>query len=118
MTNNEKALELVQKCLDDWPYAATRVFDIMKRLEQVKALLKEQPEQKFFVDSDGKMTPLPIQKHGHWKPVQDYYDDEHWQCSACGCEWYLEAGTPEENDMHYCPECGAKMDGEVKQDGS
>ena len=42
MTNNEKALELVQKCLDDWPYAATRVFDIMKRLEQVKALLKEQ----------------------------------------------------------------------------
>lgn len=42
MTNNEKALELVQKCLDDWPYAATRVVDIMKRLEQVKALLKEQ----------------------------------------------------------------------------
>lgn len=42
MTNNEKALELVQKCLDDWPYAATKVIDIMKRLERVKALLKEQ----------------------------------------------------------------------------
>ena len=52
------------------------------------------------------------QKHGHWKLVQDYYDDEHWQCSACDCEWYLEAGNPEENNMLYCPECGAKMDGE------
>ena len=57
----------------------------------------------------------PEQKHGHWKLVQDYYDDEHWQCSACGCEWYLEAGNPEENNMHYCPECGAKMNEEVKQ---
>jgi len=42
MTNNEKALKLVKECLDDWPYAATRVVDIMMRLEQVKDLLKEQ----------------------------------------------------------------------------
>ena len=44
MTNTE-ALELVQKCLDDWPYAATRVVDIMTRLEKVKELLKEQEEE-------------------------------------------------------------------------
>lgn len=61
------------------------------------------------------ISEITEQKHGHWKLVQDYYDDEHWQCSACGCEWYLEAGTPEENNMHYCPECGAKMDEEVEQ---
>ena len=88
--------------------------DLSKMLDK---LLENRTEQKFFVDSDGKMTPLPIQKHGHWEIVQDYYDDEHWQCSACGCEWYLEAGNPEENNMHYCPECGARMDEEVKQDG-
>lgn len=41
MTNNEKELKLVQECLDDWPYAATRVVDIMIRLEKVKELLKE-----------------------------------------------------------------------------
>lgn len=44
ISNNEEALELVQKCLDDWPYAATRVVDIMTRLERVKVLLKEQHE--------------------------------------------------------------------------
>ena len=42
MMPNREALELVQKCLDDWPYAATRVVDIMTRLEKVKELLKEQ----------------------------------------------------------------------------
>lgn len=70
-------------------------------MQAAMELLKEQPEQ----------------KHGHWKTVSDYCDDEHWQCSACGCEWYLEAGSPTENNMHYCPECGAKMDEGVKQDG-
>ena len=32
-------------------------------------LLKSQPEQKFFVDSDGKITPLPIQPQ--WISVKD-----------------------------------------------
>lgn len=57
MTNNEKALELVQKCLDDWPYAAIRVIDIMKRLEQVKALLKEQGAVEARKKNDGKPQP-------------------------------------------------------------
>lgn len=64
-------------------------------------------EQKIFVDSDGKMTPLPIQKHGHW--IADMYDfyPPVVTCSVCGCEF----------DAHvtkhkYCPECGAKMDEE------
>ena len=69
-----------------------------------------------LLDTLNLLREQPEQKHGHWKLVQDYYDDGHWQCSACGCEWYLEAGNPEENNMHYCPECGAKMDEDVKQD--
>ena len=32
-------------------------------------LLKEQPKQRFFVDSDGKITPLPIQPQ--WIRVED-----------------------------------------------
>lgn len=86
------------------------ILSLQGTIRKLTAALAEQPKQKFFVDSDGKITPLPIQKHGHWKLVQDYYDDEHWKCSVCGCEWYLEAGNPEENNMHYCPECGAIMD--------
>jgi hypothetical protein len=46
---DREALELVQKCLDDWPYAATRVVDIMTRLEKVKELLKEQDKSRLEI---------------------------------------------------------------------
>ena len=46
-------------------------------------------------------------KHGEWKQV---YED-CWECSICGQEYYLGIETPKENEYHYCPYCGAKMNG-------
>lgn len=50
--------------------------------------------------------------HGKWKEENpDYLDgDSVYICSICGETWNLEAGTPKENNMNYCPNCGAKMD--------
>lgn len=31
-------------------------------------------------------------------------------CSVCGENWVLTVGTPNENNMNYCPRCGAKME--------
>lgn len=107
MVDRQKAIEAFIRCgtpgacSDKCAYFAEGFNCYRAMKHDLLELLKEQPEQ----------------KHGHWKLVQDYYDDEHWQCSACGCEWYLEAGNPKENNMLYCPECGAKMDEEVEQDG-
>lgn len=50
-------------------------------------------------------------RHGEWKRDGEVYDDATWVCSVCGEPWSLFYGTPEENGMHYCPNCGAKMDG-------
>ena len=82
MTNTEKALELVQKCLDDWPYAATRVVDIMTRLEKVKELLKEQEEQERkwlqnIADNQlaiGGVDPLTEYEQGKWDGLQMAYE--------------------------------------------
>ena len=49
--------------------------------------------------------------HGLWVYGEDDYDDSTYYCSACGEPWTLIAGTPQENNMRYCPFCGAKMDG-------
>ena len=46
-----------------------------------------------------------------WLECEDGWGDCHYQCSECGCEWCLNDGTPEENGMKFCPNCGAKMDG-------
>ena len=53
---------------------------------------------------------VPV-KHGTWTMEEGYDGDELWVCSVCGETWFLEAGTPDENNMNYCPRCGAKMDG-------
>ena len=46
-----------------------------------------------------------------WIDKSDEYDGSNvYVCSNCGLEWYLEEGTPEENDMNYCPKCGEKND--------
>lgn len=48
--------------------------------------------------------------HGRWMTCEDGWGDLHYQCSECGCEWFLENGSPADNGMNYCPHCGAKMD--------
>lgn len=53
-------------------------------------------------------------KHGRWNEESpDYLDgDSVYVCSVCGETWTLIEGTPLDNNMHYCPSCGAKMKGE------
>ena len=39
-----------------------------------------------------------------------------WECSLCHEVYQLMDGTPEENHMHYCHNCGAKMSTEENHD--
>ena len=53
-------------------------------------------------------------RHGRWIPsdMGGGEPDEAYICSECGEPWILNEGTPEENNMRYCPSCGARMDKE------
>ena len=44
-------------------------------------------------------------RHGRWVKRGD-----KWQCTHCKVLMSI-AGTPKENMLNYCPNCGAKMDG-------
>lgn len=46
-----------------------------------------------------------LPKEGEWI---DLLFGRDYKCSVCG-EWYRMDGTPEQEDMNYCPNCGAKM---------
>ena len=52
-------------------------------------------------------------KHGRW--IQDGYDRaDHiprYTCSNCRTEHYMRSGIMK----NYCPNCGAKMDGECRE---
>ena len=49
---------------------------------------------------------------GRWERVEDTEAD--WRCSACKSEVCLadNAVTPKGAELYFCPNCGARMDGE------
>ena len=57
-------------------------------------------------------------RHGRWEEIDDdyAYAENVYRCSVCGEEWDILEGTPEQNMYYYCPSCGAKMDGETKEE--
>ena len=64
-----------------------------------------------------KLIPIadvqPV-KRGRWEEIEEYggWGDTYFRCSICGDEWDLDTGTPVENGMKYCPNCGARMEQE------
>ena len=85
------------------------IESLERTIDKLTKALAEKPEQKFFVDSDGKMTPLPVQKHGHWIRPPKFLSES--QCSVC-----KETHVGDYRMFKFCPDCGARMDEEVKQD--
>lgn len=52
--------------------------------------------------------------HAKWIKYENHiYDEYYYSCSACDNDWVCIEGSPEDNNMNYCPYCGAKMDGEA-----
>lgn len=54
----------------------------------------------------------PERKKGEWLYKPNEYDDDTYECSQCGEPWTLIEGTPKENNMNFCPNCGAEMRGD------
>ena len=44
------------------------------------------------------------------KNVADPYDGSYFECSRCGEKWELTCGSPADNHLNYCPDCGAKVE--------
>lgn len=61
-----------------------------------------------FIKTIAKMPSTD--RKGHWIQ-KDYYDTDWnvYECDQCGEPWQLETGTPKDNHMDYCPNCGADM---------
>ena len=49
----------------------------------------------------------PIRKKGNW--IIHDESANAYECSCCGLAWCLFEGEPKDNNMNYCPKCGADM---------
>jgi len=97
MNDRERLIEL----LDD----ALAVYDVI-----VYALLHTDEIADLLI-SHG----VTVQKHGRWIECEDSLMDVYYECSVCGEAFFLDEGTPDENCYKFCPNCGAKMDGEADE---
>lgn len=66
---------------------------------------------KFIEIVDAVPTEDPV-KHGKWEIKLDDYDSEYMMCSCCGAEFYDGDYGTVDIQHNYCPNCGARMDGE------
>lgn len=62
-----------------------------------------------WIEAHRDVAPV---RHGRWEKNDYLFIDTLYRCSVCGEEFYIENGTPQENQYYYCPNCGAKMDEE------
>lgn len=51
-------------------------------------------------------------RKGHWIEEDMYDGDICYRCSECNEVFCLIEGTPELNEYHFCPDCGAEMESE------
>ena len=57
------------------------------------------------------VSPDEVRGVGKWIERDDYDWDIYYECSVCHTPFtMLDGTTPELNDYHYCPNCGAKME--------
>ena len=89
MTDREKLLELMGYCACIEGYGADLINDKVG-----------------YLIANG----VTVKKYGRWETVIDHDelwgDMEYYKCSVCGNTELRDAQTP------YCPNCGARMDGE------
>lgn len=51
-------------------------------------------------------------KKGTWIEQEDGWGGYYYDCSICKESWTTIDGTPVDNGMNFCPNCGADMRGE------
>lgn len=75
--------------------------------ESLRYFVEQAVEDDGF-DVDVELLKEQEPKTGKW--ILDDDDANSWECSACGGLLVINDGTPHENDWHFCPYCGAKLD--------
>lgn len=61
-----------------------------------------------FIENAPEEDVAPV-VHGRWVDKEDYYLEIGMTCSVCANRVFREEGL---TDFNYCPNCGARMDGE------
>ena len=119
MTDKEKAIVMAYTgvCMlagEKFPIYHKYVEDILERkvfthemgVKSVAEEIKQKSRNDFL-----NLCKEGAEALGKWIEKDGWDGDVYYDCSVCGESWATIEGTPWDNDMNYCPHCGAKMEG-------
>ena len=92
MNEHEQAIHLLKLCLEDWPYAATRVPTIMHRIQEALSLLKEQEPR--IMAADELKEYLMINDSG-------LLSHDQWRELSQRAPLYMEFKEPDEYQVNW-----------------
>lgn len=106
---NGKTLEAVNRAYQrGWNDAIDAIINNAPTIETDMSEYSDKLWQKAY--ERGKSEARP---QGEWIEDTNIFGEGTYECSNCGNPWSLTEGTPVDNDMNFCPNCGAKMTKEV-----
>ena len=81
---------------------------------EIKAIVVGMERARDSVENAPAADVVPA-VHGRWEIKTDNYDCEYAMCSVCGEEFYDANEDTIDITFNYCPNCGARMDGDIHE---
>ena len=78
----------------------------------ISVILRQHNKLRGGISSDEAVERIRelVTPKGKWIEKEDYAGDTYYDCSNCGNSWSTLEGTPWQNGMSFCPNCGARME--------
>lgn len=82
-------------------------------LEGVSRFVESENNRDMFKQAYEMAIKELKRKRGKWIEQEDGCGGYYYDCSVCKESWTTIDGTPWDNGMNFCPNCGAEMRGEA-----
>ena len=88
---------------------------VMERIEnEYRQWGEEYDVQQVLGDIEDLPSATPVRPTGHWIEEDMFDGDVAYRCSKCNELFCIIEGTPQDNEYNFCPNCGARMDGDTE----
>jgi hypothetical protein len=92
--------------------ACVRLWKKLKGLSDVIPMGKDAAGVAVRIIEDLPIADVEPVRHGHWKVVNDSYGGKAYICECSECKDTVWVYKDSDRKWNYCPNCGARMDGE------
>ena len=113
--SNEMTLEQARQAVKDLRKKLAEYLeqkpceDAISRHDALNCVTFNEVRYRMVEDIKALPSVTPKEKTGKWI-IEDMFDgDVAYRCSECNELFWIESGTPKDNEYNFCPNCGARM---------